>query len=209
MKLFGFGTDQTFYQLLDRQAEIALQAAQAFHALTSDYGRVKDYLHRMDQLEHSGDEVAHQLALLVDRSFVTPLDKEDIHAISNTLDDVTDAIENVINLMVMYRLPDVRPDIEIMASLLVRTMEATQEIVSQLRHITGLDAIQPLVIRINQLENQGDDTYKEAIEEIFHAPDRDPFTFYAWKEVYDGIEDAIDKCEYVANSIQGMVVKYA
>jgi predicted phosphate transport protein (TIGR00153 family) len=209
VRLIGFGRDQTFFTLLEQQGDVALLASKELHALTQDYSQLQSHVVRMDEIEHNGDDLIHQLGQKVDTSFVTPLDKEDLHAISTALDDITDSIEETVGTLAMYRLPALRPDVAPLTTLLIQTMEATREIVGCLRNISGREALQPLVIRINQLENEGDDLYRKAVSDLFHAPDRDPFQFIAWKEIYDRIENSIDKCEYVANTIEGMVVKYA
>ena len=209
MNLLGFGQDQLFYALLERQADAAIQAAREFHALVRDYAHFDAHLKEINDIEHRADELTHQLANKADSTFVTPLDKEDLHAISTGLDDITDAIEDATETLALYRIAALRPDIEPLASLLVQISQATCETVGCLRRKSGREGMQPLFIRIHDLENQADEAYRRAVGEIFHAPDRDPFAFIAWKEVYDRIEVAIDSCEDVANTVESVVVKYA
>jgi hypothetical protein len=209
LKLFQFGKDLVLFDLLDKQAQIAVQAAKTFHSLVKNYKELPTYAKQIDDIEHRADNLRHDLDQKVDSSFVTPMDKEDLHAISTSIDDVTDSIEAVADTLMMYRLPTLRADVEPLALLLVQTMEATEQVVGCLRNMSGRGAIEPLVAQINRLENQGDEIYRRSIGELFHSPARDPFLFIAWKEIYDRIETAIDDCERVANLIEGMVVKYA
>jgi predicted phosphate transport protein (TIGR00153 family) len=209
LKLFQFGKDLAIFNLLDQQAQTAVQAAKTFHTLVKNYEQLPEYAEQIDAIEHRADNLRHEVDQKVDSSFVTPMDKEDLHAISTSIDDVTDSIEAIADTLMMYRLPNLQPDIEPLALLLVQTMEATEQVVHCLRNMSGRQALEPLVAQINQLENQGDTIYRRAIGDLFHSPARDPFLFVAWKEVYDRIETAIDDCERVGNLIEGMVVKYA
>jgi predicted phosphate transport protein (TIGR00153 family) len=209
LKLFQFSKDLTLFHLLDQQAQTAVQAAKTFHSLVKNYEELPDYAAQIDKIEHEADNLRHELDQKVDSSFVTPMDKEDLHAISTSIDDVTDSIEAIAETLMMYRLPTLRVDVEPLALLLVQTMEETEKVVGCLKNMSGREALEPSVRQINRLENQGDGIYRSAISELFHSPARDPFHFIAWKEIYDRIETAIDDCERVANLIEGMVVKYA
>jgi predicted phosphate transport protein (TIGR00153 family) len=209
MKLLGFGQDLSLFTLLERQAEAAGRAAREFHAMTQDYTRFEQHLARIDEIEHEADDLTHELANKVDATFVTPLDKEDLHAISTALDDITDAIEDATNTLALYRMPALRPDIEPLATLLSDVMAATQEAIGCLRNKKSRESMQPIFIRIHDLEEKADDGHRSALSSLFHAPDRDAFDFISWKEVYDGIETAVDLCEDVTNIVESVVVKYA
>jgi len=209
VKLFGSARDTSLYELLEQQAEAAHRAAEAFHALTRDYANATEHAAKIDDIEHDADAVTHQLANKVDSTFVTPLDKEDIHALSTALDDITDAIQDATHTLALYQIPTLRADVEQMAWLLVQTVQAAQEAVACLRSKRGRESMQPLFRRVHDLEEQSDRVYRNAISEMYHATDRDPFMFIAWKEVYDRVEAAVDKCEDVANTVESVVVKYA
>jgi predicted phosphate transport protein (TIGR00153 family) len=209
LRLFQFGKDLAIFDLLDNQAQMAVQAAKTFHSLVKNYKELPEYAKQIDEIEHRADNLRHDLDQKVDSSFVTPMDKEDLHAISTSIDDVTDSIEAIADTLMIYRLSVLRADVEPLALLLVQTMEATEQVVGCLRNMSGRESLEPLVAQINRLENQGDEIYRRSIGELFHSSARDPFLFIAWKEIYDRIETAIDDCERVANLIEGMVVKYA
>jgi predicted phosphate transport protein (TIGR00153 family) len=209
--LFGFGKkDQSFYDLLELQADAAHRAALEFHALCRDFGNRDAHTHRIEEIEHEADRLTHQLANKVDATFVTPLDKEDLNSLSATLDDVTDLIESTTGLMALYQLSELRPDVESLIALLVRITEATQKAVAALRSLRGgREAFQPLLIRIHDIEDEHDQAYREAVATLFNTPDPDPLQVIKWKEIYDSIEAAVDKCEDVAKSIESVAVKYA
>jgi predicted phosphate transport protein (TIGR00153 family) len=203
------GKDFTFYTLLEKQADCAVQAAREFHNLSRNFATLAERSKRIEDIEHEADEVTHQLANRVDSTFVTPLDKEDLHALSSGLDDITDQIEAAVGRLSLYRLTTPRPDLEPLVKLLVDVTEATAEAVGHLRHRRQRDAVQPSFIRIHELENQSDRRFRQALADLFDQPNPDPLMVIKWKEIYDRIEIAVDKCEDVANVIESVVVKYA
>ena len=203
------GKDLTFYTLLEKQAECAVRAAREFHNLSRNFETLADRARRIEDIEHEADEVTHQLANKVDSTFVTPLDKEDLHDLSSGLDDITDQIEAAVGRLALYRLNTPRPDVEPLVNLLVQITEATADAVGQLRHGRKRESVQDCFIRIHELENQSDQRFRQALADLFDEPNPDPLMVMKWKEIYDRIEIAVDKCEDVANVIESVVVKYA
>lgn len=203
------GRDLTFYTLMEKQADAALRAAKEFHALTKDFEHLRDYVRRIEEIEHEADEITHQLANKTDRTFVTPLDKEDLHDLSSRLDDITDFIEAATGRIALYQLDVARPDLEPLVSILVEITGVTSEAIGQLRHGRPRDAMHGVFVRIHELENESDELFRRALADLFNAPDPDPIMVMKWKEIYDRVEIAVDKCEDVANVIESVVVKYA
>ena len=204
-----FGKDLTFYNLLEAQAQAAHRAARLLHELTADFSRLEEYAEQMDRIEKEADELTHQLANRANRTFVTPIDKEDLRELSGALDDITDAIEAATGRIRLYRLKTPRPDLDPMVALLVEIVGLTYEAVSTMPHSRDRAALQQLFIRIHKLENDSDRSYRLALQELFDQPNPDPLSVIKWKEIYDRIEIAVDKCEDVANVIESVVVKYA
>jgi len=204
-----FGKDLSFYDLLEGQAQSAYDAAREFHALSQDFGHLDQHLQKLDAIEHDADQLTHQLANKIDSTFVTPLDKEDLHTLSSRLDDITDAIEAAANRIGIYRLPAPRPDLEPLVAQLVLITQAIQEAVAALRHAYSRETMQPLFIRVHEIENDSDGRFRQALDELFNTPNPDPLMVIKWKEIYDRIEMAIDTCEDAANVVESVVVKYA
>lgn len=117
-----FEKKDTFYDLLDAQAHSAQKAAQQFYALTQDFGHIADYTQGIKQIERDADDITHQLANKIDSTFVTPLDKEDLRALSGALDDITDLIEAAASRVALYQLPAPRPDLAPLVALLESVM---------------------------------------------------------------------------------------
>jgi uncharacterized protein len=204
-----FGKDVSFFEILEQQADAAHKAANVFHALTEDFSRCSEYVKQVEDIEHEADELTHQLANKIDATFVTPLDKEDLRALSSGLDDITDSIEAVVARIGLYRITTPRPDLKPLVGKLVDVTQATREAIGGLRKMRNRAAMQEAFIKIHKLENESDKLFRSALEELFNAPSPDPLTVMKWKEIYDRVETAVDDCEDVANVIESVVVKYA
>jgi len=198
-----------FNELLEKQANCAVQCAKEFAKLANDFGNLAKYAARIKEIESEADHVTHELANKVDATFVTPLDKEDLRALSSVLDDVTDYIEACTGRMSLYELSQARPDLISLVTMLVNITEAMLEAVEALRIMPPREKMQSLFIRIHQIENEHDAAFRKALAVLLNAPDADPINVIKWKEVYDRIEASVDKCEDVAHIIESVVVKYA
>ncbi len=186
-----------------------MRAAQAFQILINDFDSRVQHAARIKEIEKEADLITHKLANLIDSTFVTPLDKEDLHALSSELDDVTDSIEACTGRMALYQFVELRPDMELLVSQLVRITEATLEAVKVLRTRPSLENIQGIYKHIHDIETEHDGAFRRALANLINAPDADPIKVIKWKEIYDRIEAAVDKCEDVAHTIESVVVKYA
>ena len=209
MRLPGIRKNQIFYDLLETQATAAVNAAKEFHKLANDFANLSEYAVRIKEIESEADHITHELANKLDATFVTPLDKEDLRALSTELDDVTDYIEACTGRMALYKLTQARPDLVSLVTMLVNITEAMLEAVKSLRTMPSRDKMRDIFIRIHQIENEHDAAFRKALADLLNAADADPIKVIKWKEIYDRIETSVDKCEDVANIIESVVVKYA
>lgn len=204
-----FGKDTSFYDVLESQADIAARAAECLLAQLLDLNRAAEHAQTIKELEHDGDALSRRLFNKTDATFVTPLDKEDLHALAGALDDVTDHIEAAAARVSLYEFRESRPDVEPLVRLLVEVTAATRDAVRTLRDLSKSEKFQPLFNRIHELEDNSDIHFRQALAKLFNAPDADPINVMKWKEIYDRVEKAVDKCANVANVIDGVRVKYA
>ena len=209
MRLPGMRKHHIFYDLLEKQANAAVSAAKEFHKLANDFANLVQYAVRIKEIESEADHITHELANKIDATFVTPLDKEDLRALSTELDDVTDYIEACTGRMALYQLAQARPDLEPLVAMLVQITEAMLEAVKALRTMPSRDKMRDIFIRIHQIENEHDTAFRKALAVLLNVTDADPIKVIKWKEVYDRIEKSVDKCEDVANIIESVIVKYA
>ena len=166
-----------------------------------DYG---EYAQRIKGLEHACDELTHNISTRLNKSFITPFDREDIYMMSTALDDIVDLIDDAARAIIIFDVKEITDYARDFADVIERMAEQLKEIVSILRRPKN---ITQRLVEIHRLENEGDDIYHAAIAELFHDPP-DALTVIKWKEIYDTTETATDKCEDVANTIEGIVVKH-
>jgi hypothetical protein len=164
-----------------------------------------DKADQIKEVEHKCDFLTHEIIQRLHRTFVTPLDREDIHDLARSLDDVMDAIDDSAAVVRLYSIERVRPD----ARELVRIIKAsTDEMVKALKALERRDGVAEPAVEINRLENEADRVHYAAVRRLFEE-ERDPIVIMKWKEILDFLEDATDRCEDVANAVEGIVVKHA
>jgi predicted phosphate transport protein (TIGR00153 family) len=166
------------------------------------------YANEMNKLEHEGDRITRELTRLIDRSLVTPLDREDIHALIQAIDDVVDITEGVLERIVLYKISEKRKEFPILASELVLAAEAIAQAVSILDKPKLYEReMQTHFDKIIQAEKRGDKAYRAGLAEIFNGAGENVLNAIKWREVLEHLEDALDACERVCDIIQGITIK--
>jgi predicted phosphate transport protein (TIGR00153 family) len=194
-----------FFDMFVEDAANVVSAARLLEAMLRSYDDVERRASEIRDAEHVGDEISHRIGHKLESTFVTPFDREDIHALISGLDDVLDLIEEVADTFVLYRI-DSPTEVAIQqAAIVVRQTLQLHEALTQLR---GFKDIDKFWIEVHRLENEGDQLARGAIASLF-ANGQDPVEIIKWKEIYALLESTIDKCEDVANIIERIVVKHA
>jgi uncharacterized protein len=184
--------------------QIKLAAAMLGDMLAPDKP-IWDKADQIKEVEHKCDFLTHEIIQRLHRTFVTPLDREDIHNLARSLDDVMDAIDASATVVRLYSIEHVRPD----ARELVRVIKAcADEMVKALKALERRKGVAEPAVEINRLENEADRIHQAAVRRLFQE-ERDPIEIMKWKEILDFLEDATDRCEDVANAVEGIVVKHA
>jgi predicted phosphate transport protein (TIGR00153 family) len=161
----------------------------------------------MKAIEANGDRIVHDLMAKLHRTFITPLDREDIHDLISSIDDVLDYVEAAVDMFALYRVHTIRPQANELAEVIGRQTSEIQVIIPLLRKITQ-HSILPHCVEINRLENAADQHLRKALEELF-VPAADPLEVIQWKDLYMLLEAATDSAEDVANVVEGIVLKNA
>ena len=156
------------------------------------------------EVEHKCDSLTHEIFLRLNRTFVTPLDREDIHAMARSLDDVMDAIDASAGVIRLYKLTAVRFGARELAQVITASVDQVRKALEAMAHHKGLIA---QVIEINRLENEADRVHQQAVSRLFED-ERDPIIVMKWKETLDFLENATDRCEDVANVLESVLVKH-
>jgi uncharacterized protein len=162
----------------------------------------------IEDAEHRGDQITHDIFNDLSRTFVTPIDREDIHALAAEIDDILDLMEDVAVRIILYEVNKFPPEFRDLTDTLLRAVEDLAVAVPLLNDMKNVDTILRSCEHVNTCENAGDDIYHNAIARLFRDI-TDPIELIKLKEILTDIEEAIDKCEHVANLIEGVVVKYA
>ncbi|MCA1562312.1 MAG: DUF47 family protein [Acidobacteria bacterium] len=164
-----------------------------------------DKADEIKEVEHKCDFLTHEIIQRLHRTFVTPIDREDIHALARSLDDVMDAIDDSAAIIRLYQIDRVRPDARELARIIGLSAE---QVVCAMKALGGRDGVAQCAVEINRLENEADRAHQAAVRRLFEE-ERDPVAIIKWKEILDFLEDATDRCEDVANVLEGVVVKHA
>ena len=166
-------------------------------------GDRKEIAERMRAAEHAGDEVTHAIMRELNESFITPFDREDIYRLASSLDDVMDAMEAAVDLVVLYQIGELPPEVADQIDVIERAAELTAEAMLKLRSMKDLSEFW---IELNRLENQADQVYRRLLARLFGG-DFDAMTVMKLKEVVDQLEGAADAFEHVANTVETIAVK--
>lgn len=200
--------DESFFDILEAQAQAAYEAAKTFLVLADHLDQISDYLERLETLEHDADRLTHGFVNKVNTQFVTPLDKEDMHALTDKLDDITDGIEATAGRIGAYRLVTPRPELLTMAGLLVAITQETLAMMQLLRHGFGAAELPGVIAGIHAMESRSDREFRKALSDLFADDTLDTRLLIKWKEIYERIENAINRCEKLAGFVESLKVKY-
>ncbi len=197
-------TEAAFFDDFERQARLGLAAAQRLRGLVHDFTGAPAVLAVIRDLGHDGDRVTHDIFHRLHTTFVTPLDREDIHALAGRLDDVLDEIDEAAAQIVVYRVKEPTSECRTMATLVADAVAAMDRAVGCLRRSDP--ALAEHLIEVHRQENRADDVLRRSVAALFmeHA---DPIEVLKWKDIYETMERATDRCEDVANVLESIMFK--
>ena len=198
--------DTVFFDLFEGLGKLGIAAAGHLKTLAQNFPNITDDVARVRQAEHDADGLAHKALDRLDRTFITPFDREDIHQLVKELDDVIDNIDALAKRFTLYQVQAIEPQFFKQCDVLVEATTVLSEAVAQLRKTTKLSDLSPRLIEVHRLESLGDDNHHAAIRELYCGT-REALHVMKWKELYDYIENAIDGCEDVTNTIERIVLK--
>ena len=199
-----FPRDEQFFDLYNEMADEIKRAAQMLEQMLATDPPDVSLVDAIKDAEHKCDALTHDTIQRLHRTFVTPLDREDLYALAASLDNVMDAIDAAAAMVRLYRIQKIRPG----ARELARTVsQSADRLHSALESLQKKTPVQPHAVEINRLENEADRAYQVAIRDLFDT-ETDPILIIKWKEVLDMLEQVTDACEDVANVIEGVVVKH-
>ena len=200
-----FPRDEKYFDQFNELARRIHESARILARFFNNESPVATVADQIKRLEHECDEISHQILRGIDRSFITPIDREDIHRLAVRLDDVIDLIDGTVRRLILFGITEPTPIARRLSQVIVAATEELVEAVAALRKQKG---VIEHCIHIKKLENEGDVAYQEAVASLFRGK-VDPIEVIKWKDVYDNMEECIDRCEAVAHVLESVVLKHS
>jgi predicted phosphate transport protein (TIGR00153 family) len=197
-----------FFELFEKQVSHAVEAACVFKEIVARGPISEEALSRMAAIEHQGDEVAHTIIEQLNKTFITPFDREDIHTLAKEVDDITDMLNNITGRLRVYNITAVNGNLVEFSAVIEQSVRAVARAIGGLRNIKNGNAIFEACVEVNRLENVGDAMRDRALSELF-ATASDPIAVIKWKDIYMEAETVLDVCEDVAHVVDSIMVKQA
>ncbi|MGE5127873.1 MAG: DUF47 domain-containing protein [Betaproteobacteria bacterium] len=203
--------EERFHALLEKASKNLLLAAGVFseiaHADTLEDRRVKAV--QLKALERDGDQITRQIFEALNSTFITPFDREDIRSLGSDLDDILDHLESVAKYLVLFELAEAPAALRRFAEILYAMAEEIDQIRALIWDMGNINKIQEAMVRVSELENQGDSLYFTVISDLFKKGCTESIEILKWKEVYDGLEEACDRCKDFTHVVGNVTIKNA
>jgi predicted phosphate transport protein (TIGR00153 family) len=200
--------EKKFAVLFEQSAHNAVKIAHQLKDMVCTWENIEERLGIITDLEHEGDAATHQIMAELHRSFITPFDREDIALLAHSLDEVTDFIHSSADMMILYKVGQPTGRARELADIIVQTTIEVEKAVSEIHSHLKREELLKRCMEINRLENEGDSVYRAALAELF-SDSTDTASLIKWREIYEHMETAIDRCEDIANVLEGVALKYA
>jgi uncharacterized protein Yka (UPF0111/DUF47 family) len=194
--------------LFEKQVSYAVDAARFFKEVVSQGCVNEDTLSKMGAIEHQADDAAHTIIEQLNKTFITPIDREDIHALTMRLDDIVDMINTIVSRMRIYNITGVDKNLVEFAEVIEQSVQAVARAIGGLRNIKNVKVVFDACVEVNRLENVGDTMRDTVLMELFEAR-KDPIAVIKWKDIYQDAETVLDVCEDVAHIVDSIMVKQA
>ena len=209
---FFMPKEERFHELLDRDTQHLLNAAGVFLevARSTSLDDRRTRVAQLRALEHDGDLITRDIFNALNSTFITPLDREDIRQIASDLDDILDYMESVAQNLVLFEISESPEPLRRFADIIVAMVQEIHKATGMVWDLSNEKQIQESIVRISQLENEGDALYANVIADLFRAKDgKSPVEIMKWKEIYQGLEDACDECKDFTHVLGNVVIKNA
>ena len=203
-----FPKDVNFFELFEKQSLYNVQAAEAFRIAVSGGVLDKDALARVVKLESEADEATHAVIMHLNKSFITPFDREDIHSLTKALDDIIDMMNTISNRLNVYKITDVKKNLIEFALVMEASAKAIDTAVKGLKDMKNYDLVMASCMEISRLENISDSMRDTALAGLFEN-EKDPVVIVKWKELYEEAETVMDICADAAHVVESIMIKQA
>ncbi|HLG22875.1 MAG TPA: DUF47 family protein [Candidatus Manganitrophaceae bacterium] len=196
--------EEKFFDMFEEAAKNIYEGARLLLEMMENYTEVEERVKKIQTVEQKGDTITHDIIRKLNQTFITPIDREDIYSLSSSLDDVLDFIEAVADRMVVFKIQKPTPEAIKLSRII---FESAQEIVKAILQLKSMKQIYGHCVEVNRLENEADRITRDAIARLFEEV-QNPIEVIKWKEIYENLEIATDRCEDVANILERIVLKH-
>ena len=199
--------DEFYYKNLNSCVEYSYQATCLLQDTLEEYRKISlhEALSNMHEIEQQADSKKHKMMSVLSQAFITPIEREDLMALSNDLDDITDAVEEVLMQIYMCNVEDIREDILPMLKLLKECVRALGDVIGEIKNLKHSKKLAEYIIKVNDLEEQGDRLYMETMHHLHQ--EADIRTILIWRTIYECVENCMDTCEHAADIVEMVRMK--
>jgi predicted phosphate transport protein (TIGR00153 family) len=199
--------ETSFFDFFEQNSGLSIKVCQELNAIASNPSELVSRVNRIKEIEHEADDVTHKCIDALHRTFITPIDRADIHRLIRRLDDIIDSVDSAASRMMLYDMSEMRPELKQFTQALVKASTEVDGAVRNLRRMKkGNEEIQKSCVAVYEAENEGDQILRSALARLFRE-EKEPVQVIKWKEVFERLEKATDRCEEVANIVQGIVIE--
>lgn len=198
--------ETSFFDYFEQHGKLINEACRELLAMVSCVADITAKVKRIQEIEHETDDIAHRCIEAIHKTFITPIDRSEIHHLISRMDDIIDAVDAATSRIAIYEIKEIRSDARQLSDVLVRATTEIEVALKGLRNMKNAEAIKKNCRTIYHLENEGDAILRTALAQLFKEEDQ-PILILKWREIYQRLERAIDRCEDVANIIEGIVIE--
>jgi predicted phosphate transport protein (TIGR00153 family) len=200
--------ETSFFDFFDEHAALTIEGTKEFLSMVTTGANIPAKCRRISDIEHETDTITHRCVEALHKTFITPIDRDQIHRLITRMDDVMDYVEAAAERIELYEITVMTGDVRDLADCLHRAAQQVEVAVRGLRNLKNTQATLKICIDINRLENEADAILRRSVARLFKE-EKDPIMVIKWKEVYENLESASDRCEDVANIIEGVILEHA
>jgi predicted phosphate transport protein (TIGR00153 family) len=200
--------ETSFFDFFEEHAALTIEGVKEFLSMVTTGANIPAKCRRISDIEHETDTITHRCVEALHKTFITPIDRDQIHRLITRMDDVMDYVEAAAERIELYEITVMTNDVRDLADVLCRSAQQVEAAVRGLRDLKDTHATLKLCIDINRLENEADAILRRSVARLFKE-EKDPITVIKWKEVYENLESASDRCEDVANIIEGVILEHS
>lgn len=200
--------ETSFFDFFEQHAALTIEGTKEFLSMVTTGANIAAKCRRISDIEHETDTITHRCVESLHKTFITPIDRDSIHRLITRMDDIMDFVEAAAERIELYELTSMTSDVRDLADVLHRATVQVEQATRGLRALKDPQQTLKLCIDINRLENEADAILRRSVARLF-KDEKDPITVIKWKEVYENLEDASDRCEDVANIIEGVILEHA